>query len=45
VAEERGSGGAERDFARADELRALIEEHGFVVRDAGERFELVPLPR
>src|SRR4051794_2299297 len=45
LAEERRSARAERDFARADELRALIEEHGFVVRDAGERFELVPLPR
>jgi len=45
LAEERRSARAARDFARADELRARIEEHGFVVRDAGERFELVPLPR
>jgi cysteinyl-tRNA synthetase len=45
LAEERRAARAARDFARADELRAQIEELGFVVRDAGERFELVPLTR
>jgi cysteinyl-tRNA synthetase len=42
LAEERQAARAARDFARADELRGAIEEHGFVVRDAGDRFELVP---
>jgi len=45
LAEERQSARAARDFARADELRGEIEKHGFVVRDAGDRFELVPAPR
>jgi cysteinyl-tRNA synthetase len=45
LAEERQSARAARDFARADELRDEIERHGFVVRDAGDRFELVPAPR
>ena len=42
LAEERQAARAARDFARADELRGKIEDHGFVVRDAGDRFELVP---
>ena len=45
LAEERQSARAARDFARADALRGEIEKHGFVVRDAGDRFELVPAPR
>ena len=34
-----------RDFARADALRDQIAAAGFVVRDAGDGFELVPAPR
>jgi cysteinyl-tRNA synthetase len=45
LAEQRQAARAARDFARADELRDQIEEHGFVVRDAGDRFELVPAAR
>jgi cysteinyl-tRNA synthetase len=42
LAQQRQEARAARDFARADELRGQIEERGFVVRDAGDRFELVP---
>ncbi len=45
LAEERVAARAERDWVRADELRDQIAAAGFVVRDAGDGFELVPAPR
>ena len=45
LAEERLAARAERDFARADALRDRIAAAGFVVRDAGDGFELVPASR
>ena len=45
LAEERQAARAARDFARADALRDQIAAAGFVVRDAGDGFELVPRTR
>jgi cysteinyl-tRNA synthetase len=45
LAQERSAARAARDFARADALRDEIAAAGFVVRDAGDGFELVPAPR
>ena len=45
LAEERRGARAARDFARADELRDEIAAAGFVVRDAGDGYELVPATR
>jgi cysteinyl-tRNA synthetase len=45
LAEERLAARASRDFTRADALRDQIAAAGFVVRDAGDGFELVPAPR
>ena len=42
LAEERERARAERDFARADELRAEIERRGWEVRDEAGAFRLVP---
>ncbi|MGI9658099.1 MAG: CysS/YqeB C-terminal domain-containing protein, partial [Gaiellaceae bacterium] len=41
LAEARGEARAQRDFARADELRDEIAAHGWDVRDVAEGFELV----
>ncbi len=43
LAESRAIARAEDDFARADELRAQIEAHGWSVRDTPTGFELSPL--
>ncbi len=42
LAEERQSARTDRDFARADELRAEIEQRGWEVQDVPEGFRLVP---
>jgi cysteinyl-tRNA synthetase len=42
LAERRQRARAERDFGEADRLRNEIEEAGWVVRDAGDGFQLVP---
>ena len=40
LAEEREKARGEKNFARSDELRNLILEKGFVVRDGGDGFVL-----
>jgi cysteinyl-tRNA synthetase len=42
LAERRRQARAERDFGQADRLRGEIEAAGWVVRDAGDGFQLVP---
>ncbi|HEU6445824.1 MAG TPA: cysteine--tRNA ligase [Gaiellaceae bacterium] len=42
LAERRQRARVERDFGEADRLRNEIEEAGWVVRDAGDGFQLVP---
>jgi cysteinyl-tRNA synthetase len=42
LAEERQAARAERDFERADRLRAAIEAEGWEVRDVESGFQLVP---
>ena len=42
LAEEREAARADRDFVRADELRAEIERRGWEVQDVPEGFRLVP---
>jgi cysteinyl-tRNA synthetase len=42
LAEERQTARAERDFERADRLRAAIEAEGWEVRDVESGFQLVP---
>ena len=42
LAAERVAARAERDFARADELRARIEAAGWKVVDDGPRYTLSP---
>src|SRR5688572_12292297 len=42
LAEERSQARERQDFARADELRAEIEGHGWEVQDVAEGFRLVP---
>jgi cysteinyl-tRNA synthetase len=42
LAERRQQARAERDFDEADRLRGEIESAGWVVRDAGDGFQLVP---
>jgi cysteinyl-tRNA synthetase len=44
LAEERQAARADRDFARADDLRAEIEGRGWEVQDVPEGFRLVPKP-
>ncbi|WP_425566854.1 CysS/YqeB C-terminal domain-containing protein [Sphaerisporangium flaviroseum] len=44
LAEQRAKARSEQDFAMADDLRDQIEDAGWVVRDAGEGFELTPKP-
>jgi len=43
MAEERQTARAAKDFARADELRAAITEHGYEVRDVAGGFKLIPI--
>lgn len=43
MAEERQKCRADRDFTRADRLRALIAERGYEVRDVPGGFKLVPI--
>lgn len=45
LAEQRQTARGARDFAESDRLRDEIAARGWVVRDAAEGFELVPLPR
>ena len=42
LAERRQQARADRDFGEADRLRGEIESAGWVVRDAGDGFQLVP---
>jgi cysteinyl-tRNA synthetase len=42
LAEERREARAARDFARADELRAEIEQAGWEIQDVADGFRLVP---
>jgi cysteinyl-tRNA synthetase len=42
LAEARQAARGDRDFGRADELRAEIEEHGWEVRDVEGGYQLVP---
>jgi len=41
MAEERRQCRADRDFARADALRAALTERGYDVRDAPDGFKIV----
>jgi cysteinyl-tRNA synthetase len=42
LAEQRGQARAKGDFEEADRVRAQIEAAGWVIRDAGDGFRLVP---
>ncbi|MEV7011193.1 hypothetical protein [Streptosporangium sp. NPDC051022] len=44
LAEQRARARTDRDHARADALRDKIEAEGWLVRDTGDGFELVPRP-
>ena len=43
MAEDRRAARAARDFARADQLRAAINERGYEVRDAADGFKIIAL--
>ncbi|WP_433250569.1 CysS/YqeB C-terminal domain-containing protein [Streptosporangium sp. CA-135522] len=44
LAEQRAKARTNRDYAGADALRDEIEAEGWLVRDAGDGFELIPKP-
>jgi len=44
LAEERRRARAERDFARADEMRAALLERGYEIRDVPGGYKVIPIP-
>ncbi len=43
LAQERWHARLQRDFARADQLRQQLAEHGYGVRDRGDGYDVIPL--